>query len=132
MTFAKKGHAECQKVAGTEVNQHSGNTLATHIPHITTGHIYSFIEGAIWLNLKDFLYFLHNTYQYFNKISIHRGSVPDDTAQRGEGRGEGERERQREDLTEWRKSGRRAVLGGDGARGIDGDGTRELDGDGAR
>ena len=44
----------------------------------------------------------------------------------------GERERQREDLTEWRKSGRRAVLGGYGARGIDGDGARELDGDGAR
>ena len=31
MTFAKKGHAECQKVAGTEVNQHSDNTLATHV-----------------------------------------------------------------------------------------------------
>jgi hypothetical protein len=29
MTFAKNGHAECPKFAGTEVNQHSGKTLAT-------------------------------------------------------------------------------------------------------
>jgi hypothetical protein len=28
MTFAKKGHAECQKFAGTEMNQRSGKTLA--------------------------------------------------------------------------------------------------------
>jgi hypothetical protein len=29
MTFAKKGHAECQKFARMETNQHSGKTLAT-------------------------------------------------------------------------------------------------------
>ena len=27
MTFAKKGHAECQNFAGTEMNQHSGEHL---------------------------------------------------------------------------------------------------------
>jgi hypothetical protein len=31
MTFAEKGHAECQKFSETEMNQHSGKTLATHL-----------------------------------------------------------------------------------------------------
>jgi hypothetical protein len=36
MTFAKKGHAERQKFAGMEMNQHSSKTLATNLHAITS------------------------------------------------------------------------------------------------
>ena len=36
MTFAKKGHARVPEFAGMEVNQHPGNTLATHFHSVTS------------------------------------------------------------------------------------------------
>ena len=50
MTFAKKVHAECQKVVGTEVNQHSDNTLATHVAARTKSN-----PAAIYVHIPQIL-----------------------------------------------------------------------------
>ena len=67
MTFAKNVPTECQKFAETEMNQHSGKTLATHleslqyknpIPHTPRSQLdvlQTFIYTSIVVNNTNFL-----------------------------------------------------------------------------